>query len=112
MEIEEFIDQYSENVTTLSNELRAFVATIVPDATETLHIGWKVISYGRKQKFCAIAPHGQWVNLQFHHGAALADPDGLLEGMGKNMRHVKVKTKDGLNASLQNLIEQAGKVAG
>jgi hypothetical protein len=111
MEIKEFIGEYPAKVATIANELRAFVMATDPEATETLHIGWKVISYGRKQKFCAIAPHGQWVNLQFHNGAGLTDPDGLLEGMGRNMRHVKVKSKDDLSASLKNLIEQAAKAA-
>jgi hypothetical protein len=30
------------------------------------------------------------VNVGFFHGAELADPDGLLEGTGKFMRHVKL----------------------
>jgi hypothetical protein len=32
------------------------------------------------------------VNVGFFNRAALADPAGLLEGTGKNMRHVKLKT--------------------
>ncbi|HKI05706.1 MAG TPA: DUF1801 domain-containing protein [Thermoanaerobaculia bacterium] len=31
------------------------------------------------------------VNVGFFHGASLADPEGLLEGVGKYMRHVKLK---------------------
>jgi len=31
------------------------------------------------------------VNVGFFHGASLADPEGLLEGAGKHMRHVKLK---------------------
>ena len=31
------------------------------------------------------------VNVGFFHGAALADPAGLLEGTGKYMRHVKIR---------------------
>ena len=31
------------------------------------------------------------VNVGFFHGAALPDPEGLLQGTGKSMRHVKVK---------------------
>jgi len=31
------------------------------------------------------------VNVGFFHGAALADPSGLLAGVGKRMRHVKLR---------------------
>jgi hypothetical protein len=48
------------------------------------------------------------VNVGFFHGAALADPAGLLEGTGKYMRHVKVKPGLALDASsLEALIASA-----
>jgi len=31
------------------------------------------------------------VNVGFFHGAELPDPNGLLEGVGKFMRHVKLR---------------------
>ncbi len=34
---------------------------------------------------------GGYVNLGFYQGAQLPDPDGLLEGTGKSLRHVKVR---------------------
>jgi hypothetical protein len=39
------------------------------------------------------------VNVGFFHGASLADPEGLLEGVGKYMRHVKLKPGQTINAS-------------
>ena len=48
------------------------------------------------------------VNVGFFQGAALADPDGLLEGTGKFMRHVKLSPEHNIDASaLQRLIESA-----
>ena len=32
------------------------------------------------------------MNLQLAHGALLANPDNLIEGTGKRIRHVKVKS--------------------
>ena len=37
-------------------------------------------------------PHAKWINLGFFRGAALPDPDGLLEGAGAAMRHVKIRS--------------------
>jgi hypothetical protein len=48
------------------------------------------------------------VNVGFFRGAALADPDGLLEGTGKFMRHVKLRPGRAVDAgALTRLIETA-----
>jgi hypothetical protein len=60
------------------------------------------------------------VNLGFYQGAALKDPSGLLEGAGKNLRHIKIRslsevsTKeigDLLKASLAERRKAAGRKA-
>ena len=40
----------------------------------------------------AIIPHKVRVNLQLADGAELPDPDGRIEGTGKRIRHVKVRS--------------------
>ena len=48
------------------------------------------------------------VNVGFFRGAEIADPDGLLEGTGKFMRHVKLRPERDVNtAALMTLIETA-----
>jgi len=48
------------------------------------------------------------VNVGFFHGAALPDPDRLLQGAGKFMRHVKLKPGTAINsAALSRLIAAA-----
>jgi hypothetical protein len=37
-------------------------------------------------------PHAGWVNLQLADGALLPNGDGLIEGTGKRIRHVKVRS--------------------
>jgi hypothetical protein len=44
------------------------------------------------EHFCYLAPQRDRVNLGFFHGSDLPDSDGLLEGTGKELRHVKVKS--------------------
>lgn len=45
---------------------------------------------------------------EFFHGAALADPAGLLQGRGKFMRHVKLRPGTALDeGALRRLIEAA-----
>ena len=48
------------------------------------------------------------VNVGFFRGAEIADPDDLLEGTGKFMRHVKLRPeRDVDSAALMRLIETA-----
>ena len=37
-----------------------------------------------------IAPHKNYVRLGFFNGATMPDPDNLLEGTGKKLRHIKI----------------------
>jgi hypothetical protein len=40
----------------------------------------------------AIIPHKSHVNLQLADGVELPNPDGRIEGSGKRIRHVKVRS--------------------
>jgi hypothetical protein len=42
-----------------------------------------------KDMFCYIATNARHVNLGFPRGAELPDPNRVLEGDGKSMRHIK-----------------------
>ena len=42
------------------------------------------------EPFCYLVGYTKHVNLGFCEGTRLTDPDGLLEGTGKSMRHVKL----------------------
>jgi len=45
------------------------------------------------------------VNLQLANGALLDDPTGLLEGTGKRVRHVKLRSVDDVERpQLRNLL--------
>jgi hypothetical protein len=44
------------------------------------------------QRILYIAPQNGYVNLGFFFGVGMADPTSLLEGSGKRMRHVKIRT--------------------
>ena len=109
--IDDFLGGYSEKVSTLAEALRKSITATAADCTETLHPGWKVISYGYRKKFCAIAPHSRWVNLQFHAGSELEDPNDLLEGSGKSMRHARIEQSSDINKDLLKLVEQASEAS-
>ncbi|MBL1197419.1 MAG: hypothetical protein HND51_24015, partial [Chloroflexi bacterium] len=55
-----------------------------------------------------ILPHKNWVNLGFYTGATLPDPEGLMEGTGKKLRHVKIRSiEDAERPAIRTLIAEA-----
>ena len=91
------------------------VRRLVPKAQEKIYRGWGVADYGFDapgRGFMSIGPQKDYVNLYFMDGVDLPDPDGLLEGAGKRLRHVKIRKPEDLKKrSLQALIRQAAKLS-
>ncbi len=99
----------------LALELRQLIHRLVPKAEEKIWKGWGVADYGfgtPGRGFMTIGPQKAYVNLYFMNGVDLEDPDGLLEGTGKRMRHVKIRRPEDLrNRSLHALVRQAARLA-
>ncbi len=58
--------------------------------------------------FCHPVAYQNHVNLGFNRGAELDDPEGLLEGTGKLIRHIRIESPTVLSKSgVQKLIRQA-----
>ena len=84
----------------LATALRALVLKAAPDLIEM--IKWGVPVYqreGRNGWICSIRAAKSRVSLQLGAiGSRLDDPHGLLEGTGKNLRHVKIRSENDLDA--------------
>lgn len=77
------------------------------DVRELLHDGHPTACVG-EAAFAYVNAFKAHVNVGFFRGAELADPDGLLEGAGKFMRHVKLRPEGNVDArALAKLIETA-----
>lgn len=79
--------------------LRAIILEVDPAACEVVRLGDRAATYGVGPKkmsegYAYIIPFAAWVNLGFYKGTDLPDPEGLLEGTGSKLRHVKVRSLD------------------
>lgn len=83
-------------------EAHRLVVEVVPDIRYSVDLVDGAIGYGARQLgydgwgMAALSPHKEWVSLVLFRGAALDDPDGLLEGSGTMVRHVKLRSLDEL----------------
>ena len=77
------------------------------DVRELLHDGHPTACVG-DAAFGYVNAFRDHVNVGFFRGAEIDDPESLLEGTGKNMRHVKLRPEVEINAAaLIKLIETA-----
>lgn len=91
-----FLTGYPPQIAAICQRLRALVAQVAPDAREVLvarhnHIAY-ALSDKPRERIAYICLLREWVRLGFYYGGALDDPMRLLEGEGKRLRHVKVRT--------------------
>jgi hypothetical protein len=100
-------------VARLLRATRDLVVSLDPDTVEVPRPGEKSVAYGLGPKkmseaYVYLMPQKGYLNLGFYHGADLADPDGLLEGTGKALRHVKLASLDEVGSrAVRRLIETA-----
>jgi hypothetical protein len=77
------------------------------DVRELLHDGHPTACVG-DAAFAYVNAFKAHVNVGFFRGAEIADPNGLLEGTGKFMRHVKLKPERAVDTTaLMKLIDTA-----
>ena len=77
------------------------------DVRELLHDGHPTACVG-DAAFGYVNAFKAHVNVGFFRGAEIADPEGLLEGTGKFMRHVKLRPDSDVDsAALMTLIRVA-----
>ncbi len=79
--------------------LRALVVSLHKDACEIVWPKHRIASYGvgpkkMSEHYAYIGVQKSHVNLGFYYGAILPDADGLLEGTGKKLRHLKIRSLD------------------
>ena len=90
----------------LARDLRNMILEQVPDMDDV--IKWKNLFYEKKGYVCAIVIHKDHVNLQFARGTEIDDPEGILEGTGKKIRHVKINNTKEINSDrLKNMVIEA-----
>ena len=66
-----------------------------------------------KDGICYIGVLKDRVNLGFHHGTDLRDPQRILEGTGKQMRHIKIRhMSDALSPAIRAYLQEARERAG
>lgn len=108
--VEALLADHTAKVRAVAERLRHIVRETIPDAAESVHGFWHSINYRHPVNgyFCGIFPRTDAVLLVFEFGVLLPDPDGLLEGNGKQVRQVRItKAKEIRLRPLRKLLREA-----
>jgi hypothetical protein len=114
-ELLDWLRGYAPAVRALGLRLRVIVADELAPCHE--YIFWMrskiVLMYGSSERviddnICSIGVFKRHVDLVFKRGADLDDPDGILQGTGKGMRHLKITSSADLRrAEIRTFLRKA-----
>ena len=95
---DENLAAHNPEVQAAARALEAVIREELPDVAVQYDRGNGLLAFGRSMRMrdllFALIPHSGWVNLQLADGALLPNPEALIEGTGKRIRHVKVRSAE------------------
>ena len=104
---------YGAAIEKLALAARRLILEEAPEAAEFVYEVYTIADHftftGRpSDAFVFTTTHANWVNLGFNFGSLLKDPEGLLRGEGKMIRHVRIAQAADLDApGVRQLIRAA-----
>ncbi len=105
--IDVWMHEHSGELGAIAQPWFEFIRDCGDDVRELLHDGHPTACVG-DAAFAYVNAFTAHVNVGFFRGAEIADPETLLEGTGKFMRHVKLRPEQDVDATaLMKLIETA-----
>jgi hypothetical protein len=106
--VQEWLAKLAPDLRAITKQLRAVARKNMPKAREFIHQDAIRYSFTDStfDQICYILPQRKgYVNFGFFFGGALRDPEKLLIGEGKRLRHVKVwSVAEAKNPALAKLI--------
>ncbi len=108
--VTDILSNHTPEIQALVEELRQLIQSTVPQAQEKAQPRWHSLNYSHPEAgyFCGIFPFENQVKLMLEFGVLLSDPDELLQGDGKQVRFVLIRSKKDIHTkAIQQLIQAA-----
>jgi Domain of unknown function (DU1801) len=117
-QLDGFLVKYSPEIRAFARAALAKLRSRLPGAIEMVYDNYNglVIGFGPSERpseaIFSLVLFPRWVTLCFLQGARLADPNKLLKGSGKVVRHIRLADADDLDKPvIEDLIARALKSA-
>lgn len=95
-QLDSFIDKFTPEIAIQTRRALAMVSARLPGATIMVYDNYNALAIGFGSTdnvssiVCSVAVYPRWVSLFLTNGPTLPDPEGLLEGEGGTVRHIKL----------------------
>jgi hypothetical protein len=108
--IDKYVEGKEAKLAEVAQALRHLMKKTVPGTKESVN-SWKIPTFESNGPMCFLMIGKNHVTFGFLRGTSLPDPAKLLEGTGKNLRHVKLRTAEDLRKpALKKLIQAAARL--
>jgi hypothetical protein len=108
--IDDYVEKKGSKLIAVAEGLRRLVKKSVSGSTELMN-PWRIPTFESNGPMCFFMVGKNHVTFGFLRGTSLPDPEKLLEGTGKNLRHVKLRTVEDLKRpGVKKLIVAAAKM--
>jgi len=99
MQIDGYVAKLPSPRREIAQALRGIIREAAPEVSEA--IKWGQPTYELNGMFCYFVAAKDYVRFGFfRQGIMLENPKGLLEGTGKEMRHIKLRTMEDIKPQL------------
>ena len=91
-----FLKRFDPAIRELALEAREVVLRVLAPSNESiLDVYVLAMNYGfsERMKDQVVGVYAKHINLGFYWGAQMDDPEGVLEGSGKQLRHIKIRSQ-------------------
>jgi len=108
--VDAYVSKQNPKLKPIADALRKLIRKTVPNSREAIN-PWGIPVFEWNGPLCYLRVGNHHITFGFPRGASILDASGLLEGTGRNMRHVKLRELSEVrNANLKQLILQAKEI--
>jgi hypothetical protein len=105
--VDAYVRKHNSKLKQVADAVRALVRKAAPQSRENIN-PWGVPTFESNGPFCYLMIGKNHITFGFPRGTSLLDSAKLLEGTGKNLRHVKLReVSDVHDANLRQLVIEA-----
>ena len=117
-QLDRFLDAHTPEIAELARKILAKLRKRLPHAIELVYDNYNALAIGfapsgrASEGIFSIAIYPKHINFFFLQGAKLPDPDGLLQGAGSTVRHIRLEDEKTLDrADVKAMMATAMKMA-
>ena len=97
-EVSAYISKATDGQAVLLEQLRQLIHESVPGTTEAIKWGFPVFTKTKNYAYFRFSK--KHITLGFYNPEKIDDPDGLLEGAGDTLKHIKIKQQEDIDVQL------------